>query len=46
MKQSLTTTLCFINENIAQRVTAMGVKAHMDPYFTLKSGCLIDESEV
>jgi hypothetical protein len=25
----------------AQRVTAMGVKAHMDKYFTLISGCLI-----
>jgi hypothetical protein len=25
----------------AQRVTSMGVKAHMDPRFTLISGCLI-----
>jgi hypothetical protein len=27
----------------AQRVTAMEVKAHMDPCFILISGCLIEE---
>jgi hypothetical protein len=31
MKHSLTTTLQFANKNISTKVTAMGVRAHMDP---------------